>query len=219
MSTPIARRGIFLLASTAALIVAVFAAVPAAQASTLYACVKKSGSAHIYTKKPKCKKGESKLSWGTVGPAGSNGTNGANGANGTNGNNGANGATPGLFDFNDGPTAFEAIGGEQTVATLPNVPAGNYLFNAKVAVEGGASALLIHCRLAAEGDFDESLALLPKNGPEGGETQTIPFIVHHQFSKAGTVTLKCNVFGVTGVKWLFAKISGTQMQSVTVTSG
>jgi hypothetical protein len=87
MSRPIARRSTFLLAAAAALLVAAFATVPAAQASTLYACVSKTGSPHLYTKKPKkCKSKKEKLvSWNTAGPAGSNGTGGANGANGTNG--------------------------------------------------------------------------------------------------------------------------------------
>jgi hypothetical protein len=71
-----------------AAVVSLLWAASAAQAGTLYACVKKSGSAHIYSKKPKCKKGETKLSWnasGQPGPTGKNGVNGANGANGGNG--------------------------------------------------------------------------------------------------------------------------------------
>jgi hypothetical protein len=156
---------------------------------------------------------------GARGPAGSNGANGTNGTNGTNGKDGANGATLGLFDFNDGPTTLAAVVEEQTVATLANVPAGNYLLSGKLVAEGGSAALLIHCRLAAEGDFDESEGLLAKSGPEGGETQTLAFLAHHQFAKTGTVTLKCNTFGLSGVKVSNLKISATLMQSVTVTSG
>jgi hypothetical protein len=153
---------------------------------------------------------------GARGPAGANGTNGTNG---TNGKDGADGATPGLFDFNDGPLTLAAVAEEQTVATVANVPAGNYLVSGKLVAEGGTAALLIRCRLAAEGDFDESMALLAKGGSEPGETQTLAFLVHHQFASTGTVTLKCNPSSATNVKVINAKISATQMQSVTVTSG
>lgn len=91
MSTSITRRGIALLAAATFLLFAALVTASQAGATTYYACVKKNGSAHIYTKKPKCKKGESKLSWNNVGPAGRNGNNGVNGANGKNGTNGANG--------------------------------------------------------------------------------------------------------------------------------
>ncbi len=85
MSTKARSRGMLATAVLVALVVTAFAAASQAQASTLYACVKKNGSARIYSKKPKCKKGESKLSWNTAGPAGKNGANGTNGTNGTNG--------------------------------------------------------------------------------------------------------------------------------------
>jgi hypothetical protein len=44
-----------------------------AGAAKYYACIKKNGSARIYTKTLKCKPGESKVSWNNVGPAGRNG--------------------------------------------------------------------------------------------------------------------------------------------------
>jgi hypothetical protein len=92
MSTSITRRGTALFAAATLSLFAALATASQAGAATYYACVKKNGSAHIYTKKPKCKKGESKLSWNNVGPAGTNGANGASGKNGTNGANGAMGA-------------------------------------------------------------------------------------------------------------------------------
>jgi hypothetical protein len=92
MSTLTARRGLLTLAVASALLVGSFAVASSASASTLYACVKKSGSAHVFAKKPKCKKGETKISWNSTGTAGKNGTNGANGSNGTNGTNGKEGA-------------------------------------------------------------------------------------------------------------------------------
>jgi hypothetical protein len=96
MSIVITRRGMAVAATAGALLLAALAAAPAADAQTLYACVKKDGSAHVYTKKPKCKKHETKLSWGTAGQSGSNGVNGAQGlrgATGATGSGGSRGAT------------------------------------------------------------------------------------------------------------------------------
>jgi hypothetical protein len=78
-------RALAVLAATGALLLAAFAAAPQADASTLYACVKKGGSVKVYAKAPKCKKHETKISWNSVGPAGKNGTNGSNGTNGKEG--------------------------------------------------------------------------------------------------------------------------------------
>src|SRR5271166_6728815 len=86
MSRTIATRVVFLHAAAVALIVAAFVAVPGAQATKLYGCLGKRGSAHLYTKKPKrCRKGERRISWNSSGAPGQNGKNGANGTNGTNG--------------------------------------------------------------------------------------------------------------------------------------
>jgi len=90
MSTSITRRGTLAAAAIISLLVALGTA-SQASAATYYACVKKSGAAHIYTKKPKCKRGERKLSWNSVGPAGRNGVNGTNGKNGANGKDGSSG--------------------------------------------------------------------------------------------------------------------------------
>ncbi len=94
MHTFVRTRGLVVLAAIAALLVAAFAAVPQADAATIYTCVKKkSGTLRLVSKSTKCKKGESKLSWNTTGPAGKNGLNGLNGLNGANGATGATGLT------------------------------------------------------------------------------------------------------------------------------
>jgi hypothetical protein len=90
-SRVISRRTTVLLCTAALLLVSAFAAAPQADAATLYACVKKNGAARVYTKKPKCKKGETKLSWNSDGVQGRNGLNGLNGLNGPNGANGSSG--------------------------------------------------------------------------------------------------------------------------------
>jgi hypothetical protein len=103
MSRSITRRATVLSAAATISLFAALATASQAAATTYYACVKKNGSAHIYAKKPKCKRGESKLSWNNVGLAGRNGANGANGANGKNGANGLNGK--------EGPAGKEGIAG------------------------------------------------------------------------------------------------------------
>jgi hypothetical protein len=90
MSIPLTRRALAVLAAAGALLLAGLAA-SQADASTLYACVKKNGNARIFSNKPKCKKGEKKFSWNIEGLAGRNGANGVNGTNGINGINGING--------------------------------------------------------------------------------------------------------------------------------
>jgi hypothetical protein len=77
------RRAALMLAGC--LQVAALTNAPVSQASTIYACVKKHGAAHLFTKPSKCKKGEHKLSWNTVPTAGKNGVNGANGTPGAPG--------------------------------------------------------------------------------------------------------------------------------------
>jgi hypothetical protein len=91
MATAIDRRAASVLAALVACVLIAVVAAPHADAATIYACVKKSGSARLVSQKAKCKKKESKISWGTEGPAGPAGKNGANGTNGANGVNGKDG--------------------------------------------------------------------------------------------------------------------------------
>jgi hypothetical protein len=91
MSTSIARRSAAVLGAAGALLFGALAVAPEAGAATLYACVKKNGTARVFAKKPRCKKGETKLSWNAEGRPGRNGRNGLNGLNGLNGTNGTNG--------------------------------------------------------------------------------------------------------------------------------
>jgi len=165
MSKPLARRGALATVTAAALLLGLLMA-SQAQASTLYACVKKNGSAHVYSKKPKCKKGESKLSWNTAGPAGkngANGTNGANGANGVNGANGANGAADG-FSATGGEVEYTA-GTEGSPVTIlsKSLPAGNFIVT-------GKTELLLSDNKAG-GDAATTCKMI--DIPTGGGTATI----------------------------------------------
>jgi hypothetical protein len=162
MSRPSYRRALLALAVACALMVGVLAGATSASASTLYACVKKNGSAHIYSKKPKCKKGESKLSWNTTGPAGTNGApgaagkNGANGTNGTNGSNGANGAVAGYFTAQGGPISITE---EEQLILSKTLPPGNYLISAKVTTSAAGKntgQMESRCELYDGATLDES---------------------------------------------------------------
>jgi len=157
MSRPIARRGTFLLASTAALIVAAFAAVPAAQASTLYACVAKNGSAHLYAKKPK--KGEKLLSWNSAGINGASGVNGAPGAPGAAGAKGANGANGAVAGYVVKQVGSVNITEEEHPIVSKSLPAGSYIVSAKVETSAaGKSAGMMEsrCELFDGTTLDES---------------------------------------------------------------
>jgi hypothetical protein len=88
MTASVKGRGTAVLAITGALVIAALAMAAQSQASTIYACVKKSGSPRIISKKVKCHKGEKRLSWSSQGPAGKNGAAGATGGTGAKGETG-----------------------------------------------------------------------------------------------------------------------------------
>jgi hypothetical protein len=159
MPAPAARPGSLALAgaaaaAAAALILLLLATSASAQASTIYACVKKKGGvARVVSKAAKCKKGETKRSWNTNGAVGARGAAGVTGASGLNGVSGANGVTGATGAT--GPTgAGGAVGGysvhqvaakrvaftsgtevSPTTILSRELPAGNYLVNAKVELE------------------------------------------------------------------------------------
>jgi hypothetical protein len=108
MSMLSTRRQLAVLVAVGALLLSALSLAAQANASTIYACVKKkTGAARIVNQKVKCKKGESKLSWNTQGAAGKNGSNGANGSNGSNGigSEGPAGQPQKAFKFSAGENA------------------------------------------------------------------------------------------------------------------
>jgi hypothetical protein len=175
MSRSIPPRLLALAPSAAALLIGALAVAPQADASTLYACVKKNGNARIFHKKPRCARHESALSWNTPGPAGRTGANGANGAPGAAGRDGAPGrdglnGKDGLNGIDGQAGANGAVGGftaalaggesvaytaatEGAPATIlsKSLPAGNFIVAAKAELvytdtkAGGAAASV--CKL------------------------------------------------------------------------
>jgi hypothetical protein len=94
MSRPLRPRVCALLAGTALPLVGL-AGAPAANASTIYACVKRSGAVRLVARTSRCRFRESKIAWNTRGPAGARGPTGPRGAGGAKGDKGATGTAGG----------------------------------------------------------------------------------------------------------------------------
>ncbi len=194
MSISMTRRALTTFAVASALLVGVLAAASQAQAASLYACVKKNGAARVFTKKPKCKKGESKLSWGAVGPAGRNGANGAGGAggkdgssgkDGANGGNGTNGAVAGYF-----ATQKSGLFLTSTLTNLSGLektlPSGSYILMASVEIEGFAES--------AGSGAQEECQLVSSAGPKSVRKWASPFLnVSGQYIAEGDLPLQLAV--------------------------
>jgi hypothetical protein len=189
----------------------------AAGGGAIHACAGKRTGALRLAKK--CKHSERAVSWQVQGPQGRPGSKGQAGARGiqgktgTPGTQGPPGATRGLNDFNDGPVNLVANFADQTVATMPNVPAGSYIITAKL-VYGAIDAVSFNCKLAAGGDFDRSESDIPS--PK--HTTTVAFTLSHTFSAPGSVTLSCQGVGKLA-QVTQAKISAIQVQTLIRTSG
>lgn len=93
MSSTIKRRLTIVPVAYAVLLLGVLATASPSHAATLYACVKRNGDAHIYTRKPRCRRGQRRISWGNSGPAGTSGEPGSKGDPGSRGEAGAGGET------------------------------------------------------------------------------------------------------------------------------
>jgi hypothetical protein len=144
MSTLITRRSAAVLVAAGGLLLGVLAAAPQADAGTIFACLKKNGSARLSTKTLTCKKGESKLSWNTEGKSGSSGTNGPAGVTGAAGPKGVTGAT--------GPTGAKGATGpegpegpEGTGATGPTGAKG------ATGPEGSGGTVLAYAEVSSGG--------------------------------------------------------------------
>jgi hypothetical protein len=152
------RRAGQLVCVIAALAFAALVVTPSAGAATLYACVnKRTGAARLFSYKPRCKRGQERLSWNTEGPAGKNGTNGKNGATGKTGptgktgnpgSSGTNGAVKGYSESKAGYTEFTKK--EEATILTKSLPAGNYIVSAKTVLSSSASAVV---RVAAVCDL------------------------------------------------------------------
>jgi len=192
------------LAATGELLLAAFAAAPQAQASTIYACYKKKGgTVHIIAKSGKCKKGETKLSWNSEGPAGKNGTNGTNGTNGINGTNGTNGTNGAVAGYATTQSGTANITSKSEVVLSKTLPAGHYLVSAKVetyAAATGAGGVETECELWDENisheevflDSSQWIGALTDFVPTGYlGASTLPMQAALNTTKTSTVYVEC----------------------------
>lgn len=142
-TTRIERRAAAVLCATGLLAMTGLAVAPHASATTLYACVKRGGSARVFAHKPRCRHGETRLAWNTRGPVGAKGTSGRNGAagkTGANGKEGAAGANGAVAGFSAKNPAFVEIPNKEAVTLVhKTLPAGSYIISAKTNLEGVAT--------------------------------------------------------------------------------
>jgi hypothetical protein len=192
--TAIARRSIVAMAASGALLTGVLAMAAQADAATVYACVRKSsGTARIVSKHAKCKKGESKLSWNTVGPAGKNGATGPAGKNGANGTNGTNG-TNGKNGTNGAVAGYSASAGDVTLTTSfesvvgKTLPAGSYLLSAKAQVDATGEEAGLAVAVCVLGDLTSDTEL-----DFGVLDQGLGEFAVKEFEAGGTISLQAAV--------------------------
>jgi len=208
MSTLINRRPMAVLGTSGAIAFASLGHAAQASASTLYACVKKNGTARLFASKPRCRKGETRLFWNVEGPQGPRGHNGANGrngregnngANGTNGTNGANGAAGGFSTSNELAKSITAA--REITVLSKTLPAGSYIVLAKASVGGLASKAerwAVVCELVDEALLDTSVftGQLFGNGSAteftGGATLALEAAA--TLKAPTTVSLRCSDF-------------------------
>ncbi|HWX88373.1 MAG TPA: hypothetical protein VNX67_09375 [Solirubrobacteraceae bacterium] len=161
---------------------------------------------------------------GPQGPAGEKGETGPKGATGLKGEPGPKGeagtAAAGLNDSAAGPVALTKAT-ETTVATLPSLPVGNYLINAKVVLQNSAEAeesVTNTCYLVAGGKHIDEAGADINSANEPGSVATLSLAASQNVAVSGPVTLTCNVELAT-VSAKNAQINAVQVQPLTHTTG
>ncbi len=200
-SRAINRRLTHLAAALVALTLLAVLLAPGARAATIYACVnKRTSAARIFTRKPRCRRNETRYVFSTQGPAGKNGTNGKNGATGktgptgktgTSGGNGSNGAVAGYSASE--PASIEFTGRKEVTILTKTLPAGSYILVAKTVVSASATTAIkttAACELLDGGPG----ALVDKSGWDAQLAEELPgsFIAEGTLSLQAAVTLKAS---------------------------
>jgi hypothetical protein len=168
-------------------------------------------------KKLKGKRGKT----GKAGTPGATGKEGPPGKEGPQGNEGPAGIGPAFRAFHEGPVQITSTdaGKPTTVATLSNLPAGQYAINAKLYVfDTNTTEDVIICRLSAEGDTDDVVGRI-SSGKSDGYADSIgvyPLQVVHQFTSTGSAVLACS--GVSKLAYAnHMTITAIQVSSLTNT--
>ncbi|MHB8492119.1 MAG: hypothetical protein ACYDA6_07920 [Solirubrobacteraceae bacterium] len=169
-----------------------------AEAATLYVCVKRSsGTARFVKKRTKCKRGERRISWSTVGRAGKKGTNGTNGAPGKAGSPGAEGkAGPqgpsDVYEVELNATIAHLGAATKVTLTLPGLPPGAYAIfgKAELAPEEEGFGQSSSCELVAGTEVNRTYFPLNHMFLVGLSTE-----LTYTFTSTGSVAMTCTAFG------------------------
>lgn len=139
---------------------------------------------------------------GEAGPAGPTGPAGAKGDKGDPGEPGPSDA---YSKWLNGPVPLPASMGTLTSLSLPQP--GKYVIWGKLYVASSGASVV--CQLVAGGDYDESAVL--------GSTQplTLSLNVVHDFSSAGSASLRCQTVGGAGGAASFIKITAIRVGNLT----
>ena len=137
---------------------------------------------------------------GSVGPAGPAGSVGATGSQGPQGVQGIPGQQgdrgPSDVYAVNSPTQINVYGGSGPVSVAQlSLPAGSFLIYAKVTLLNfNDPSSEIDCTLTAGADVDTSSVRLENtiSGNPAANTTTIPLLLPHEFTTAGTASLDCS---------------------------
>jgi hypothetical protein len=160
------------------------------------ACSSKTRTLRLLTTRGKCPSGSKKVTIGArgeAGPPGAQGDPGVQGDPGPKGDTGAKGDTgpagtvTGYYDYSDGPS-FPASSSNVTLATLSNLPEGDYLLSAKLYLECDQTDTSdVNCYLYGENASDLVITTAYDDDYVGVELEVVD-----DFTSAGSATVQCN---------------------------
>jgi hypothetical protein len=234
MCTPMIRRSTATLASAGTLLLGVLGAASTTQAATIHACYKRgSGQLRILRAKQRCRKGESRVYWNTIGPPGKNGATGKNGttgktgATGTAGKNGTNGTNGAVAGYSAKQAGGLDITGAPGSILSKELPAGHYLVSAKVEISATAKeagGVQAECELTLATGTGESVldssgwtASLWSVSSEFLATTALPLESVVNLTAPGTVAVECETVR-GGAKEEKVTASGGQLVAVQTTN-
>jgi hypothetical protein len=161
---------------------------------------------------------------GPTGAAGAVGSVGAPGAKGEKGEVGPAGIGPAFGAFHDPAVEITSTiqAAPTTIATLSNLPPGQYAINAKLYVyDTNSSGDIIVCTLSAGGDSDLVVGHLSSSASAGyaDSITTYPLQVLHQFNGTGSATVACygTAYSGSGAFANWTKITAVRVSSLTNT--
>jgi Collagen triple helix repeat (20 copies) len=207
MTSVVSRQRWMAVLCAAGAILASALAASTVDGASLYACLK-NGTARVFTKKPRCKKHERRISWNVAGPVGKSGRTGAHGSNGQEGARGVTGAIgPAGPEGKQGDTGAAGATGA-TGATGPTGPEGKE--GANGAVAGFSASKAAVTSFTAE----NGVTVVSKSLPAGNYivfAKTVVTATAEAGTRAGAV---CELIDPTGVTLDTARWAGPLVELV-----